>query len=805
MKVSYNWLSEYLDLSKTTPRELAEQITLTGIEVDAVLEIGKNIENLVVGEVLSCKQMEGSDHLNVTIVNIGEDEPSQIVCGAPNVKTGQKVIVAKPGAVLPGNFEIKKSKIRDTESNGMICALDELGYGDSVIPKYAEDGIYVLPENTIPGIDARSYIGLDDAVIDLDITPNRADALSVRGVAYEAGAILSQTPELTSVKIETDKTDKAKDKVSVAVESEKDTPIYKMRIVKGVSVVESPLWLQRKLMNAGIRPIDSIVDVTNYIMLEYGQPLHAFDYDKLGSNEIYVRRAIEGETLITLDDHERKLSPENLVITNGKEPVALAGVMGGGNSHISDKTQTIAIESAVFESSLIRKTAQSLNLRSESSTRFERGINLATVQEALDHAAKLMAELGGGTILSGTAEVIAKEAKNVEVTTTISKLNHTIGTNLMEKEVSSIFDRLGFDHVIVDDEVKVSVPPRRWDISIEADLVEEVARIFGYNNIPSTLPETESIAGELNDKQRLIRFIGRYLEGSGLSQAISYALTTEKKAEQFRLETASLITLEYPMSEDHKTLRQSIVSGLLDNAEYNHARQMKNVSLYEVGHVFYGQEQTAIPKEESHVAGLITGSLHEKTWIDEAWPVDFYSVKGIVEGVLEKIGLSEPISYEKHSDFKDLHPGRTAIIKLGSQRIGYIGQVHPVITQGRDLKDTFVFELNVDALVEAEKDPVVYSTIPKFPGTSRDIALLVDEAVTHNEIIQVIEAHGGLWLQKTRLFDLYQGENIEEGKKSLAYSLSYLNPEATLKEENVNNDFEAVKKALQDELQAEVR
>lgn len=805
MKVSYNWLKEYLDLSKTNPHDLAEQITLTGIEVDAVHELSSGLENLVVGEVVNCERMDGSDHLNVTRVNIGEDELSQIVCGAPNVNVGQKVIVAKPGAVLPGNVEIKKSTIRDTESNGMICALDELGYGDSVIPKNAEDGIYVLEENAVVGEDARPYIGLDDTVIELDITPNRADALSMRGVAFEAGAILSQTPELTSVNVRADESDQTNDRVKISVENEADTLLYKMRIVKDVTAGESPLWLQRKLMNAGIRPIDSIVDVTNYIMLEYGQPLHAFDYDKVGSNEIFVRRAREGETLITLDEHKRRLSPENLVITDGEKPIALAGVMGGGNSDISEDTRTIAIESAVFESALIRKTAQSLNLRSESSTRFERGVNLATVQEALDHAAKLMTELGGGTVLSGTAEASAKEVKNTDVTTSVRKLNQTIGINLSEAEVENIFDRLGFEHTLVNGKVTVSVPPRRWDITIEADLVEEVARIYGYNQIPSTLPNTESVAGELNDKQRLTRHISRYLEGSGLSQAISYALTTPEKAAQFRLEKAGLITLEYPMSEDHKTLRQSILSGLLDNAEYNRARQMKNGSFYEVGRVFYRQEDSTIPKEENHIAGLLTGSLHEKTWIDEAWPVDFYSAKGIVEGLLETIGLMEPVTYIQHSGYEDLHPGRTAEIRLGEKAIGYIGQVHPLISEKRDLDDTYVFELNLDAIVEAEKNPVVYSSIPKYPGTSRDVALLVDETVTHEDIIRVIEANGGQWLKNVRLFDLYEGENIKAGKKSLAYSLSYVNPEATLKEESVNKDFEQVKMALQNDLKAEVR
>lgn len=805
MKVSYKWLSEYVNLEDKTPQELADQITLTGIEVDAVHQPGKGLENVVIGKVLTCELMEGSDHLNITTVDLGEGEPVQIVCGAENVAAGQFVVVAKPGAVLPGNFEIKQSEIRGAESNGMICALDELGFSDSVIPKYAEDGIFVITDEATPGEDARPYLGLDDAVIELDITPNRADAMSMRGVAFETGAILSQEPSLSTPSLNESSEANAVDEVSVEVEDKEDTPIYKMRLVKDVKVKESPLWLQRKLMNAGIRPIDNIVDVTNYILLEYGQPLHAFDYDKLGSDSILVRRAKEGETLVTLDGQERSLSPENLVITNGEQPVGLAGVMGGGNSHVSEETTTIAIEAAVFAPALIRRTASTLNLRSESSARFERGINLATVQQALDHAAQLMAELGEGTILEGTAEVVHQEPKNVEVSIALETLNKKIGTELTEEEVASIFTRLGFEKEIVNGTVTVSVPPRRWDISIEADLVEEVARIYGYNNIPSTLPTTESVSGELNEKQRLTRFVRRYLEGCGLSQAISYALTTPEKAKQFSLSSDEVIQLDYPMSEEHQTLRQSIVSGLLDDAEYNVARQQKSVALYEVGHVFYKEEGQAVPREEDHVAGVLTGSLHEKTWIEEAWPVDFYSAKGIVEELLAHIGLSEAISYQATSDVEEMHPGRTALIKVADQVIGFVGQVHPSVSNDRDLGETYVFELSLDALVSAEKDPVVYSTIPKYPGTSRDIALLVEETVTHEQVVSVIEENSGQWLQKVTLFDLYQGENIEEGKKSVAYSLSYLNPEATLKEKEVNKDFEAVQAALQKELNAEIR
>lgn len=804
MKVSYNWLKESLDLSGIDINELAERITLTGIEVEGIEGSASAIDHLVIGQVLECDPIEGSDHLNLTQVDAGE-ETLQIVCGAPNVKQGQKVIVAKPGAVLPGNFKIKETKMMGNPSNGMICSLEELGFSDSVIPKFAEEGIYILPVDAIVGENASSYIGVDDAVIEFDITPNRADALSMRGVSHEVAAILDQTPEFIQPDVKENTSEQIEDYISVKVEKPEDNPIYKMRVIKDVTIGESPLWLQRKLMNAGMRPIDSVVDVTNYIMLEYGQPLHSFDYDKVDSNEIVVRRAEDGEVLETLDQHERKLSSENLVITNGEKPIGIAGVMGGANSQITEETQTIALESAVFNPALIRRTANAMNLRSEASSRYEKGINLATVQDALDLAAQLIGEIAGGEVVSGTASVENIEAKNTEVTLSMKKLNDLIGDELSVLEVENIFDRLGFGHQISEEVFTVSIPPRRWDISIDADLVEEVARLHGYNKIPSTLPFTESVPGELNESQRLNRYLRQYLENSGLAQGISYVLTTPEKATLFRFREKTLVQLAYPMSEEHQVLRQSVVTGLLDNAEYNNARQMNDVSLYEIGRVFYQEEGSEEFVEKDHVAGLVTGSLSEASWIEAEEKVDFYTIKGIVEEMLEAIGLRAPIHYVAASDMETMHPGRTAKIYLGNEPVGFVGQIHPLLADERDLDESYVFELDLEELVRAEKDPIIYNTIPKYPGTSRDVALLVDGEVTHQEVIKVIETYAGQWLNTVRLFDLYQGENIEEGKKSIAYSLFYQNPESTLIDEEVDKDFHRVKDALIEELNAEIR
>ncbi|MDN6193505.1 MAG: phenylalanine--tRNA ligase subunit beta [Alkalibacterium sp.] len=805
MRVSVKWLSEYLDLSGIKPVDLADQITLTGIEVDDVSLPAVTLEKVVVGEVLTAEKMPDSDHLKATMVEVGEEEPVSIVCGAPNVKVGQKVIVALPGVKLPNGLKIKKSKLRGVKSNGMICSLQELGFSDSVVPKKAEEGIYILPEDAKIGHSVLPYIGLDDAYIELDITPNRADALSMRGVGYEVGAILSQKPSFPEVTVTEDKEDKVENYISVSVEDEKDAPVYKMRVIKNLKVNESPMWLQRKLMNVGIRPIDTVVDVTNYIMLEYGQPLHAFDYDALESKRIDVRRAHKNESLVTLDDQTRKLNQDNLVITNGGVPVALAGVMGGLNTHVTEDTQTVALEAALFESSVIRKTAQSLNLRSESSSRFEKGLNTATIEEALDHAAQLIADLGSGQVVSGVAKVEAIQPKDKKVTLAIDKINQALGTELVMDEVVQLMDRLGFETETSTLTLTVTVPPRRWDIAIEADIIEEVARMYGYNRLPSTLPKSESIPGELTPKQRRIRETQRFMEGAGLSQTISYALTTNEKAKAFSRHEGEPVSLDWPMSEEHQALRMSLLSGLLDNVQYNVARQRKSVSFYEIGRVFHADSNKKRPDELTHLAGAMTGSRIEANWQENEQNVDFYTAKGILEEWFILMGIEEEISYAPTSAYEAFHPGRTAEIIWKNNVVGLVGQLHPLFAEERDLKETYLFEIDVDALLDVEKDTLIHVPTPKYPGTSRDIAFVVDEAVLNDSILSVMKQNGGKALKTIKLFDLYQGQNIEDNKKSMAYNLVYQNPEATLKEEEVTKDFEMLKTALVETFHAEIR
>ena len=804
MKVSYKWLKEYLDLSDVTPDELAEKMSRTGIEVDDVIYPGKGLSKIVVGETLSVVDHPDSDHLHVCQVNIGTEEPIQIVCGAPNVAAGQKVIVALHGARITGNAKIKKGKMRGQESNGMICSLAELGYSESVVSKKYADGIFVLPAEAVPGTEVVDLLELDDAILDIDITPNRADALSMRGSAYEVAAIYNKALKFPEAPV-SEKTGSVTEYIKVAVEDPNDAPAYHIQVIKDVKIAESPLWLQNKLMNGGIRPINNVVDITNYILLEYGQPLHAFDYDQIGSKEIIVRRAKENETMTTLDGVERTLDTDNIVITNGTAPIALAGVMGGLDSEITDGTVTVALEAALFNPVLIRKTAGKFNLRSESSSRFEKGINVATIRTAGEHAAELIHELAGGTIVAGTASVDTVEVKDTEVVITLEKINRSLGTAISSGEVTAIFNQLGFASTFDGEIFTVAVPPRRWDISIYADILEEVARIYGYDNLPETLPITPALPTALTPKQHTMRITRRFMEGAGLTQNISYVLTTAEKAREYAVEDKEGIRLAWPMSEDRSTLRMNLLSTLLDNAAYNVARKNTDIQFYEIGRVFFPSADSVLPIEAERLAGVMTGMAYQKDWQMAAEPVNFYHAKGVLDGYFETMGLSDQIRFEAAKDLKWMHPGRTAAVYLGDAYIGYVGQVHPATANAYDLKETYAFEIDFEAIIAAPKEVITQQPIPKFPGVTRDVALLVDETVTHQQIVKTIKENGGKFLKDVHLFDIYQGKGIEDGKKSVAYSMSFLNPEATLVDEDINKAFTKLVAALETECGAAIR
>ena len=801
MLVSYKWLKELVDVTVLS-EELAEKMSTTGIEVEGVSSPAEGLSKIVVGEVVSCEEVPET-HLHVCQVNVGEEALRQIVCGAPNVRTGIKVMVALPGARIADNYKIKKGKIRGLESFGMICSLGELGISDSVVPKEFSDGIQILPEEAVPGDSVFPYLDLDDEIIELSITPNRADALSMRGVAYEVAAIYDKSVHFKDFPL-LETQEQAGEQLSVAIETDK-APFYAARILENVTIAPSPQWLQNLLMNAGIRPINNVVDVTNYILLYFGQPMHAFDLDTFEGNQIVVREAHAGEKLVTLDDEERELETSDLVIAVADKPVALAGVMGGAATEISPQSSRVVLEAAVFDGTSIRKTSGRLNLRSESSSRFEKGINLATVTEALDAAASMIADLAGATVQAGIVSAGQVDTSDVEVVSTLSDVNRVLGTELTYTDIEDVFRRLGFGLTGDAEKFTVSVPRRRWDIHIEADLYEEIARIYGYDKLPATLPKGDGTAGELTETQKLRRKVRTVAEGAGLTEVITYALTTPEKAVQFSTNPSNLTELMWPMTVDRSVLRQNMVAGILDTVAYNVARKNKDLALYEIGKVFEqkGNPQEELPTEINSFAFALTGLVTEKDFQTSAIPVDFFYAKGILEALFDRLGLK--VEYTVTQALASMHPGRTAAILLDGQVIGFVGQVHPVVAKAYNIPETYVAEVSLTAVEQAIQPAKPFVEITKFPAVTRDIALLLKAEISHKEVVEAIEAARVKRLTDIKLFDVFSGEKLGLGMKSMAYTLTFQNPEDTLEDEEVARYMEKIQKSLEEMLGAEVR
>ncbi|WP_163526546.1 phenylalanine--tRNA ligase subunit beta [Halobacillus ihumii] len=807
MLVSLNWLNEYIDVRDYQPEDLAEIITKTGIEVESVEPVAEEVTGVVVGYVNSCEQHPNADKLSLCQINVGT-ETLQIVCGAPNIAQGQYVPVAVPGAVLPGNFKIKKTKLRGEESNGMVCSLQELGVDEKDVPKEYQDGIFVFPEEVQAGENAVSLLNLNDIIIELGLTPNRADCLSMAGVAYEVAAALGREYELAEEEVHP-VPEKASEYLSVTVQDQEANPYYGAFIIKDVNVGKSPLWMQNRLTAAGIRPINNVVDITNYVLLEYGQPLHAFDYDRFGSKEIVTRKAEDGETIVTLDDQERTLTTDHLVITNGTKPQAIAGVMGGAESEVTESTTTIMLEAAYFDPAVVRKSSKDHGLRSESSTRFEKGVDPNRVERAGKRACELLEKYAGATVLSGVVSFDQLDRTEQEISVHSQRINERLGTDISNQEIADILKRLQFTFTNSGDDFDISVPTRRGDVTQFEDMLEEIARIYGYDQLPYTLPQGASQAGGLSQVQKLKRDIKTYFEGAGLDEAITYSLTSETRAamlvsEEIANQANHPVKLAMPMSEDHSHLRLSLLPEMLQSLAYNTARKQNNLGYYEIGKVFINNEErvTKQPVETLRASGALTGEWVSHLWQQERKPVDFFVVKGIVEGLAAKLDLA--VSFEK-GKIEHMHPGRTALIKSGERTLGFLGQVHPKLQKEMGLKETYVFDLNVEELLNMYTKVEGFRPIPKYPEVSRDIALVVDESIPAVEIEKTIVEAGDPLIQVVQVFDVYQGDHLDEGKKSLAFNLVYLNPERTLKDKEVEEAHNQILDAVKQTHRAELR
>lgn len=786
--ISLEWVSDYIDISQEDLQELAKKITTAGINVEKV--ITNHIDHLVIGKVLSCIPHPDSDHMHVCEVDVGIDH-LQIVCGAPNVREGIKVIVALAGAKLP-EIEIKKSKIRGVESNGMICALYELGIEEKTEENYNK-GIFEIDADAPIGVDALKYLGYDDTIYELDIHKHRNnDCYYHIGFAYEIAAILNKKVKLPESNFKTIE-DSIKNHFSLKVETEK-CPFYLARMVQDVEIHESPEFIKRRLEAAGMRSINNVVDISNYVMLEFGQPMHFFDKDKLG-DKIVVRDAFEQEEIVTLDEHTRVLKASDIVITNGENPVCIAGVMGGLNTDVDDSTKTILIESAIFDAVSIRNTASHLSLRSEASIRYGKGLNYEYTLEAMNRACYLLEKYANAKILKDEViyDVIDKSEKTV--TFKADDINKMLGIVIDTKDMEVELNRLDFQYTLDGDLFTVIIPPRRLDIESNInDIAEEIGRLYGYQNLKSTLPNVPIKKGEYVGDTKYRKFISKRLRSLGLTEAKTYTLISPEMASKFRYEDKENLILSNPMSVDKSVIRTSVLPSLLNVYLNNKARKVSDVLLYEISKTYDAEYQ-----EETKIALLLKGNYIINQWSYQRLTVDFYLVKGIVSDLLNSLGLQNRYTF-KADAVDGIHPGISATILLDREPIGIIGRVHPSIIKD----DVYVTEISLQKLMTKIK-PIKYKEALKYPTIEKDLAFVVKKDVTAESLIEVIKKSGGRLLLNIDLFDVYEGSNVLEDEKSIAFHLLFGDPTRTLTDEEVMNVFYQTIHNVEEKLGAKLR
>lgn len=788
--ISLNWVKDYVDLENEDLKELAVKITKAGVNIEQV--ITKRIDNLVIGEVVECIEHPDSDHLHVCKVNIGSSI-TQIVCGASNVREGIKVIVALPGCILPGNFEIKPGKIRGQESNGMICALFELGLEEKTDENYNK-GIAELKTDLEPGTDANIYLGLDDVLYELDVHKHRNnDCYYHIGFAYEIACIINKKVTLPISEYKEIK-DNIKDYMDIKVKTDK-CPYYTARMVKDVTIGESPEFIKKRLIAAGMRPINNVVDISNYVMLEYGQPLHFFDKNKLG-DKIVVRDAKEGEEITTLDGIARTLKSSDIVITDGVKPVCIAGVMGGENTDVDTTTKDILIESAIFDAVSIRYTAANLNLKSEASIRYGKGLNYEYTDKALDRACYLLEKYAGAKILTGVIKHDKVDKSDKIVTFKTEEINSLLGIKLTDDDVKTELGRLDFPYENKKDKFIVTIPKRRLDIDPNInDIAEEIGRLYGYHNLISTLPVVPSRRGVYVGDVRIRKLISKRLRTLGLNETKTYTLTSSEMSQKFNYDNKEHVVLPNPMSLDKSVVRTSLLPSLLNVYEYNKARNIDDIMLYEISKTYDKNY-----KEESKVAILMKGNYLTNNWQGIKIKCDFYLVKGIVENLLNYLGFKNRYTFEK-SEIEDLHPGICATIKLDREPIGIIGRIHPSIKKD----DIYVAELSMTKLYEKTIKPLKFKEASKYPEVRKDLAFIVKKDVTALDIINQIKKSGGRLLTNIDIFDVYVGENVEPDEKSIAFALTFSDSTRTLDDEEVTKVFEKIIKDVESKLQAKLR
>lgn len=786
MRLSEKWLKELVDVDDTI-ENIAEKMVFVGNEYESINKVCP-CTNLVVGRVVSVKEHPDSDHLHVCEVDLG-DKVYQIVCGAPNVCANIKVIVAKIGAKLP-NGDIKQSTIRGVESNGMICSLAELGLDNKYIKEEDKKGIHILNDDAPVGVDALSYLGFDDTYIDFELTANRADLLSMRGMAYEVASIYEKKVKLEKL-VPHEIKEKTRDLIEITNNTD-DCYAYKTRIVKDVVIKESPEFIKSRLMSLGIRPINNVVDISNYVMLLYGQPLHFYDYDKLGT-KIEIRNAIDNEQIVTLDNKNRTLKSSDILICNEVVPVALAGVMGGFDTEITNNTKTILIEAALFNPYNIRYTSKEI-LRSEASIRFEKGIDPSILDDALNLAAYLLEEYADAKVLNGIVGFNNEDIKDKTIEISVDKIRKVLGMQIYSFNVSNVFDRLGFDYKENNGNFKVNVPSRRLDINIKEDLIEEVGRIYGYDKMEGTLPIVSIKKGSLLPKNKYIHDIKKRLSALNINEVITYSLVGNNEINMFKDTTFEPVKLSSPLNEDKSLLRYSLLPSLIKIADYNISRNIKDISIYEISKVYYIKEDL---KEVNKLAFIMSGNYISTSWGNKM-TVDFYLIKGVLENILGYLNLLNRYHLEENRIINDLHKGISAKVVIDNICVGYIGKINPAINKN----DLYMCELNLDLIYDIGTKKIKYKEIPKYPSVVKDLAFILDNNINAIDVINEINKSGLRIVKDIQVFDVYK---IDDNNKSLAFKIVFNDITKTLTEEEVNKALDNIINTIQTKFNAQLR
>ena len=794
MDLPMSWLGDYTDITGVTPKEYSDKMTMSGSKVEGVENLGAEIDKVVVGKVLGCEDHPDSDHLHVCMVDVGEDEPIQIVCGAPNVAVGQKVPVALNGSTLPGGMKIKKGKLRGVMSNGMICSHDELGIEPSRLGYEPEYGILVLDETSEIGSDVKDLFGLNENVVEFEITSNRPDCFSIIGLARETAATFKKpfnVPTPTFKEVDGD----IKDMISVSISDPEKCTRYCARAVKNVKIGPSPKWMRERLEACGVRAINNIVDITNYVLLEYGQPMHAFDIRDIAGAKINVRRANDGEIIKTLDEEDRTLTSDDLVIADSDRAIAIAGVMGGFNSEIKDDTTTVVFESAMFDAASVRLTAQRVGLRTESSSRFEKGLDYTNTVPAIERACQLVEELGCGENVGGMIDVLGNVPESVSIKFRPEKINAFLGTDVSTEEMLEIFARLGIKADT--DEMMLYPPSWRPDLLAEADIAEEVARFYGYDIIPTTLMTGATTCGIKTPEQKLESEISTILTSQGMYEIYTYNFQSPSVLDKLNIPTDSelrnQVKISNPLGEDTSVMRTTMAGSMLDTLSRNYNYRTKSAKLFELGRVYIPNEKGQLPDEPRT---LMMGMYGD---------VDFFDIKGVCEEMFSELHI-ENVEYERLTDNPVYHPGRSAVIKVNGKALGVIGEVHPSVLRNFEIgTKAYMGELDFMTIFNASNRDVKYTPLTKFPAVTRDFSIVVDASTPVAEIEKVMKKAGGKLLTKLELNDVYTGSQIPEGKKSVMYKAEFKAPDRSLTGEEADNLHAKIVKNLGNELGAELR